>query len=96
MHKDCRGILCDSESDIYIYILCMHVGMEMGIGCTVYVELFMLIFHCFHGSMLQPKNYEKFVQQSSHQHLTNHRQPAVAIHVEASNNAIRSIYALPC
>ena len=34
------------------------------------------------------KNHENFVQQSSHQHLTNHRLPAVAIHAEASNNAV--------
>ena len=34
------------------------------------------------------KNCENFVQQSSHQHLINNRRPAIAIHVEASNNII--------
>ena len=43
------------------------------------------LFSRVHVSTVKLKT---FVQQSSHQHLTNHRRPVVAIQAESSNSAV--------
>ena len=55
----------------------------------MHVDIFAVdLISCVHAPTVRLKTVKI---SSTHLHLTNHRRPAVAIHVEASNNA----YVLP-